>query len=224
VTQSPEPWQGHVQRANLKGFSRLKAVLWPRSVRIAEICSLGHFSWYWRLRWNLWRGFSGIDLHDSSRLSGVADIFGETPILTVVRLIELARRLAPGHAQYFVDLGSGRGTTCLAAAALGYRGLGFEKETDWAKRSNAVAGKLAQECRFVQADFLLEPWPKSCVVFVVATAFDEELRSRILQRFHDLDAGSLLIAGDWALPGLEELWSGRLPVDWGVIPFALYRR
>jgi hypothetical protein len=216
--------RGDNQRSQLKGFARLRAILWPRSLRFVEVWNLGRQSWYWRLRWNLWREFQGVDLHHPARIQGDSDIFGETPILTVVRLLDLARAVGPNQPTTFVDLGSGRGTTCLTAGFLGFQAIGYEKEVAWAQKAETVTHILGLDCHFKGLDFLSEPWPEKAVFFVVGTAFDSDLRNRLLDRFGELDSGSLIIAGDWALPdSYQTIWSGPLPVDWGIVPFSIYR-
>jgi SAM-dependent methyltransferase len=216
-------WLGDVQRARLTGFARLRAIFWRRSLRLYEAWALRRRPWVRSLRKELRREFSSIDTDDASRLTQRADIFGETPILTVVKLLELAGGFGPTP-DVFWDLGSGRGTTCLTAANCGFRAIGIEKEADWVRRAENIAQRLNLQASFLCADFLEADWPRNAVVFVVATAFPSELRKSICERVASLEPGSLLIAGDWTgLEQLELLWQGPLPVDWGAIPFSLYR-
>lgn len=224
MSEQRQHWAGDSQRARLKGFRRLRAILWPRSVRLVECLSLGHKGWYWKLRWSLFRGFSGIDPHAQERLDDQADIFGETPILTIVKLLELARGLVDVCPEHFVDLGSGRGTACFAAANLGFQALGLEKEKLWVERDQAISESLELSAEFRCQDFLRAAWPEPAVVFTIGTAFSPELRRDLGQRLGELPRESLVVTGDWDLgSGFEELWAGRLPVDWGTIQFRILR-
>lgn len=222
----PQPsWDADKQRASLSGFARLRAVLWPRSLRLMEWLQLGRHRWYRRLRRKLWLSFRGMDLHSKERLDDEACIYGATPTITLVKLLELAKSLLPEHPRVFLDLGSGTGELCLAASALGYRAVGMEREPLWVDAGNRIAAELNLPCEFVAGDFLQQEWPDSALVFVVATAFSEQMRSEIFTRFRALGEGSLLLAGDWELGDeTTKIWEGDLPVEWGVITFRLYRR
>jgi precorrin-6B methylase 2 len=143
-------------------------------------------------------------------------------LLTVMSLLQLAKTMEPP--KEFLDLGAGRGGVTLAAACCGFQATGVELEADWVERARRVAERLQVPATFRKADFIETEWPDSAVVFVVATAFAPELRQAILEKVLGLADGSLLIAGDWTdIESLERYWTGRLPVDWGVIPFAVYR-
>jgi len=213
-----------VQRKNLSGFARLRAILWQRSLRLTEAWYLGRYGWYWRLRRHLARAFSTVDLHSTGRLENQGDIFGETPVLTLTKLLEVASALEPEHPRRFVDLGSGRGLLPLAASFLGYEAYGFEKEADWVGRAQTVAKNLGASVRFEAQDFLEVELPTPALFFTVGTAFPPQFKEELLQVFSGLGAESLIITGDWELPAsFEGLWEGRLPVDWGVITFRVYR-
>lgn len=220
---TPEAWMGEVQRSHLSGFARLRAIFWRRSLRLYEGWALRDRPWVRQLRRELRREFAQVDPDDASRLSRRSDIFGETPILTVVRLLDLARSFQP-DLDTFLDLGSGRGTTCLAAANCGFVAIGIEKEADWVRRAAAISSRLGWSARFECGDFLKSEWPDKAAVFVVATAFPQDLRRSLAARVKALQPGSILIAGDWpGLTGFESLWEGSLPVDWGIIRFSIYR-
>lgn len=218
-------WDPTVQRSRLKGFARLRAILWPRSLRLVEAAALGGQSWYWKLRWHHWRAFRSVDLHSRGRLTEQALVYGATPVLTVWKLLELCRILTPQHPREFIDLGSGNGLVALASACKGYRAVGFELERDWVQRSSDVARALSIDCRFRAEDFRYADWPERAVVFAIGTAFSSEMREDIQGRFTLLKDGSLFVLGDWSLPEpYRLLWQGRLPVDWGVICFSIYTR
>ncbi len=215
-------WDGDLQRSRLSGFARLRAVFWKRSLRLYEWWALRDRPWARELNRELEREFKGVDPDDPGRVTDTARVFGETPLLTLTSLLDLARTLEPP--QEFLDLGAGRGGVALAAACCGFQATGVELEADWVERAGRVARRLHLPATFRRADFMEVEWPESAVVFVVATAFGPELRRAILDKFKGLARGSLLIAGDWTdIEELEPHWVGRLPVDWGVIPFAVYR-
>ena len=214
---------GHVQRARLKGFARLRAIMWRRSLRLYEAWSLRHLSWPRGLRKKLDSQFANSALDDPGRCERPSDIFGETPILTLLKLLEVTDAVRPHHPTHFVDLGSGRGLSCLVAASLGYTALGYEKESDWCEKATLVSQQLSLNARFQAGDFFQHDWPSQAVYFLVATAFPQDLRDDLERRFLDLDSTSLFVVGDWSLSSdFDTLWQGRLPVDWGVIPFGVY--
>lgn len=217
-----DSWDGDLQRSRLRGFARLRAVFWKRSLRLYEWWALRDKAWAQELRRELAREFQGVDPDDPGRVSDSSKVFGETPLLTVMSLLQLAQTLDPP--EEFLDLGAGRGGVTLAAASCGFQATGVELEADWVERARRVAERLQVPANFRKADFMEIEWPESAVVFVVATAFASELRRSILEKVLGLAKGSLLIAGDWTdIEGLERQWTGRLPVDWGIIPFSVYR-
>lgn len=224
MREEQEPWMGHVQRARLSGFAKLRAIMWRRSLRLYEAWSLRHLAWPRVLRRKLALQFANSSLHDPERCQKPSDIFGETPILTLVKLLEVIDAVSPVHPAEFVDLGSGRGLTCLVAASMGYSALGYEKESAWCEKATLVSQQLSLSARFQDGDFFAHDWPSKAVYFLVATAFPQTLREELERRFLELDSGSLFVVGDWKLSSdFEALWQGKLPVDWGVIPFVIYR-
>lgn len=220
----PPERSGEAQRSELKGFTRLRAILWSRSLQLTEMLELGHHGWYWKLKFQLWRGFRGLELHATDRVATSADIYGSTPLLTLVKLLELCRRQAPDHPRSFLDLGSGAGQLVLGAGCLDYSALGLEKETDWVQRAQKVAFQMGlEQCRFQSGDLFTDPWPQSGVVFTVATAFTPSQRAQLAERFRGLSADTLLVLGDMILEeGFTEITKVKLPVDWGIIPFGIY--
>lgn len=224
------PWHGDRQRAALSGFARLKAVLWRRSLWLYQSWKLWREPWYGPLTASLQRASGSFDLFASDRVRGQADIFGETPILTLSYLLETARTCLDVVPPLFVDLGCGRGTTCLTAACLGWSALGFEKEATWVEAARRAAADLesaglVSPAHFESGDFLLLEWPEQALYLVVATAFPLEMREEIALRLAALGGGASVLTADWELPAerFQKLWSGALPVEWGVTRFALWR-
>jgi hypothetical protein len=217
-------WSGQRQRANLKGFARLKAILWRRSLWLYQSWRLAGCPWYPPLSRALRQASRGMDLFTAERVRREADVFGETPPITVLHLLERVQ-LVLERPELLVDLGCGRGVTCLTAASLGIQALGFEQEESWVRLATEVAGGLGLPASFRQGDFLQAEWPARALYLIVATAFPEEMRSAIAERLKTLGCGAVALTADWSLPGedFEELWHGRLPVEWGTARFSLWR-
>lgn len=218
-------WHGDRQRASLRGFARLKAILWRRSLWLYQEWKLWGAPWYRPLTRALRRASANLDLFSKARVHGDADHFGETPILTMAHLLALAQACLPEPPSLFVDLGCGRGVTCLTAASLGWSAVGFEKEAAWVGAASRVASELALDARFESGDFLQREWPEVALYLVVATAFPEEMRAQLAPRLSALGRRAAVLTADWELPcdQFERLWGGTLPVEWGMADFALFR-
>lgn len=217
-----QPWSGDRQRAELRGFSRLRAILWRRSLHLYEWWTLHQESWPSPLRQELDRVFADIDLDDPRRCHAPSCAFGETPIVTTVKLLELVRAEIGRDLPVFLDLGCGRGMPCLVAAHLGYRGVGYELDERMVRRSNEAAQNLGVDAAFYDGDFLLHKWPSPALIYVTATAYPESVREALLECFKECRESYFLVV-DWELPGpFRALWSGVFPVGWGTASFALY--
>lgn len=219
-------WSGARQRAALKGFDRLKAILWRRSLALYEGCLLGKKRWYRRLTWTSWQHLAALDLFNAQRVIQAADVFGETPIITTTHLLKLIEsHLKHPAPSPFVDLGCGRGLCCLTAASLGIPAIGYEKEASWVQAASKVSTHLKLDCRFYDDNFLDANWPSSGTFFVVATAFSQDMRDNLAQRLATLSDTSIIITADWLLPKayFTPIWQGLLPVNWGTAKFAAWR-
>ncbi len=89
------------------------------------------------------------------------------------------------------------------------------------ERSNRVASELKVPARFTRGDLLLDPWPEGELYYLASTAFGQETRQRLLERFSGLPAGALVATLDWSLP-LEGRAAFYLPVTWGLALCQLY--
>ena len=201
----------------------MKAILWRRSLRLYQGWKLAGQAWYSPLAKAISQATSHFDLFSARRVRRPADVFGETPILTTLRLLELTESHLGRQPKMFVDLGCGRGVTCLTAASLGITSVGYEQEASWVKAAIQVAEKLQLAASFQAGDFLAAQWPREATYLVVGTAYPEEMRAEIALRLSTLEPAAV-ITGDWPLPEetFERLWQGKLPVDWGVATFALW--
>lgn len=217
-------WSGDLQRSRLKGFERIRAIWWRRSLELYQIWKLGGQTWYWPLARELKRATAQLDLFDGKRVRQPSEIFGETPMLTTVTLLELTEERLAHKPELFVDLGCGRGVTCLTASCLGISSLGLELEPAWVEAAKQVATALKLPAQFVKGDFLDAKWPAEAVYFTVGTTYPMEMREEIAARLLAAKPKAV-ICGDWELPqnDFESLWSGSLPVDWGVARFTLCR-
>ncbi len=218
-------WSGERQRASLTGFARVRAVLWRRSLRLYEWWALRREPWFRPLRRELKRNFRGIDPFGAERVQAPQDVFGETPILTMVTLLHQLDGMDPKPGQPFVDLGCGRGVTCLVAASRGWTALGLEREEKWVSAAQAVADSLELSASFRAEDFTQADWPEGGTYLAVATAFDQQLKEQVLSRLQELRI-STVITADWDLrsPSYELVWERPLPVDWGTAHFRVFAR
>ena len=214
-------WRADLQRQQLSGFQKIRAVLWRRSLRLYESWALRAESWYRPLIRSVNHRFSGLDCDSPGRVTQDALVFGETSPLTTVTLLKLVEPIVAEGTKHFVDLGCGRGVTCLVAASVGWESSGFEHEENWMQAARRVAGDLQLEVNFLAGDFLEQDWPTQGVFYVVGTAFDDQLLAEIMER---IPKDSPIIACDWLVDssGRELLWEGSLPVEWGQAYFRLY--
>lgn len=219
-------WSGDRQRAHLKGFARLKAILWRRSLQLYQGWKLADQPWYPPLVRALKQTTGRLDLFAPERVKRAADVFGETPILTTVSLLRLTEDKLGRPPALFVDLGCGRGVSCLTAASLGITAQGYEQEPAWVQAARKTAAELGLPAAFEEGDFLQAEWPGQALYFIVGTAYPAEMREEIALRLSELGPEVAVITGDWSLPDevFEPLWRGSLPVDWGIADFTLWKR
>lgn len=193
-------------------------------MRLYQHWLLGGYDWYWPLVKLLDKANAELDPFRKDRVRGTEDLFGETPILTIFRLLEIAEAVLQEKPRLWVDLGCGRGVSCLTAASVGVASVGFEKEMSWVQSASCVAEKMSLPATFESGDFLLKEWPSPALVFVVATAFPQVMREEIALRLLRQPAPTAVMTADWELGeyGFQQRWEGRLPVDWGTANFSLW--
>jgi SAM-dependent methyltransferase len=195
-----------------------------------EWSRLGGQAWWWKLHWGLWRAYRGWHPHralgslpEAERQDSLA--YGETPAYTVLRALGLCRRHYP-EARSLLDLGAGRGTLALTAAANGWNVVAIECLEDLVARSQPVSAALGWPVRWVQGDLLTLPHPRFDILHVAATAFPDAMRQTLANRLaEECDSGQGLLLQDWILDDdrFEPLAGVRLPVTWGTSYFTLHR-
>lgn len=199
---------------------------WAGGLSLLEVLRFGPCWWWWRLRWAVIQEYRGFDIQEvvSRHTAGGAQelSYGETPTVTLARLFELAD-LEPRAR--FVDLGSGRGLTVLAAALMGYEACGLELLEEYVKRARNVARRLKIQAEFRHSDILEEPWPEAELYLLNSTAFPQGFRDRLTPRLASLQRASIIVTYDWELSDefFQEISSLRLPVTLGTVLCRLYQ-
>ena len=205
-------------------------VAWGTSLALYEAVLLGDRAWWWQLHFHLWRAYRDWDpdavlagLSEDENLGTLA--YGETPASTIKRALVICRQHFP-DAFSLCDLGAGRGVLSMASAALGWDVLAVEYLAEFLKRSEPVCQKMNLSVDWVQGDFLTLPLPEADIVHTAATAYPDDFRARLLEKFvveGQKTQGFLL--QDWIIDDerFEVLTGFRLPVTWGSSYFALHR-
>lgn len=201
--------------------SRAAGLTFALGLSFAEVLRFGHCAWWWRLRYSVWREFRQVDVakivlkRTSEELA-----YGETPTVTLARVLELAE-LKLGST--VVDLGAGRGTALMAAAALGYRAAGIEIVEAYVAPARRVAQKLGLEVDFRCGDFVTDEWPEGDLYLLNSTAFPTSLRDKLEKRLYHIDG--YVVTYDWELNSefFEQQAALRLPVSVGTVMCRLFR-
>lgn len=219
LRREQKPWMGVIGE-----------IAWGTSLALYEAVLLGDKAWWWQMHYHLWRAYSDWDpdevlagLSEEENLGTLA--YGETPASTIRRALSFCREHFP-DAFSLCDLGAGRGVLSMTSAALGWDVLAVEYLAEFQKRSEPVCRKLNLSVDWVQADFLKLPLPPADIVHTAATAYPEEFRETLADKFAcegTAEQGFLL--QDWILDEerFEVLVGIRLPVTWGSSYFALHR-
>lgn len=219
LRKEQKPWLGVVGE-----------IAWGTSLALYEMILLGDKSWWWRLHFHLWKAYRGWDpdvvldnLPSEKRLETLA--YGETPASSIKRALEVCREHYP-DAFSLCDLGAGRGVLSMTSAALGWDVLAVEYMEEFLRRSRPVSQKMGLSVSWVQGDFLKLPLPPADIVHTAATAFPEDVRHKLADKFAtegSVEQGFLL--QDWILDEerFETLVGFRLPVTWGSSHFTLHR-
>lgn len=208
----------------------LGELAWGVALTLHEGFQLGGQSWWWKLHWHLWRAYRGWHPHRAlAQLSPTefsdALAYGETPALTVVKALQLCRQHVPA-ARSLLDLGAGRGTLALTAAAQGWEVVAMECVEELIARSQPVGDALGWPVRWVHGDVRTAPLVRCDILHVAATAYPEPMRQLLADRFaRECDPSQGLLLQDWILDDdrFEALVGVRLPVTWGTSYFTLHR-
>ena len=114
----------------------------------------------------------------------------------------------------------------MTAAALGWDVLAVEYMPEFLKRSAPISERMGLSVDWVRGDFLKLPIPPADIIHTAATAYPEEFRTQMADKFAaegTAEQGFLL--QDWLLDEerFELIVGVQLPVTWGSSYFALHR-
>jgi Methyltransferase domain len=205
-------------------------IAWGTSLALYETILLGDKAWWWQMHYHLWRAYG--DWDPDAILAGLAKdenlgtlAYGETPASTIRRALQVCGGHFP-NAFSLCDLGAGRGVLSMTCAALGWDVLAVEYLGEFLKRSQPVCTKMGLSVDWVQGDFLTLPLPPADIIHTAATAYPEEFRAKLADKFasEGIPEQGFLIQ-DWILDEerFEVLAGVRLPVTWGSSYFTLHR-
>lgn len=204
---------------------------WGIALSWHELARLGRHPWWWKLHYGLWRAYRGWDprralanLPPQQQRDTLA--YGETPAYTVLKALAICRQHFP-RARTLLDLGAGRGTLAMTAAATGWQVEAVEYLPELVSRSEPVSERLGWPVRWTTGDFLTLPLACCDLIHVAATAYPEATRAALANRWAaECDCSQGLLLQDWILDDerFEPLVGVRLPVTWGTSYFTLHRR
>jgi hypothetical protein len=203
---------------------------WSIAISLHECLRLGRYPWWWKLHLGLWRAYRGWHPNDTLGALPAEEqrdtlAYGETPAYTVTRVLAMCRQHFP-RAQSLLDLGAGRGTLALTAAATGWDVLAVEYLQELVLRSEPVGRRHGWPVQWLHGDFLTLSLPRCDIIHVAATAFSDQTRQALADRWiGECDPGQGLLLQDWILDDerFEPLIGVRLPVTWGCSYFTLHR-
>jgi hypothetical protein len=164
---------------------------------------------------------------------GEVDVYryGETPLTTIDLLTQRANVTAD---DVYVELGCGRGRTCLWMRTwIGCQTVGIDYVPAFIERANAVVqAQQLEGIAFLCRDFLQEPWEKGTVFYVDATLFEDTEIAQLIRRFDALPPGSRVIGVNLTLvsPTSDEnsLWREEqrftASYPWGQAEVAIFQR
>lgn len=168
------------------------------------------------------------------RERGESDLYryGETPLTTMALL---AKKAAITPSDCYLELGCGRGRTCLwLHAFVGCDVVGIDYVPAFIQHADEVVGELGlDKIHFYCRDFLKEPWwDRSTIVYVDATLLDNDEIVQLLRRCEELPLGCRLLAvnlsptGDYPeeSPSWEEELRFTASYLWGKAEVSLSRR
>lgn len=203
-------------------------IAWGTSLALFELCTVGRRAWWWRLHWEMFRQFRGLDpdrlVRDLRGNEPGSLAYGETPVSTARRIFELTKLPAGGRV---ADIGCGRGLVVLAAAQAGYQASGVEYFAQYVSRARSVAERLDLAVDLVVGDFLEVDLPEADLYMVGSTAFPEHVREVLAPRLASVSPpGAVVVTQDWFIehPGFSRQGSLRLPVTWGTAVFTPHIR
>lgn len=208
----------------------LGEVAWGTALGLYECFLLGHRAWWWQMHFGLWRAYRG--WHPDRVLEQLPEeeyrdtlAYGETPASSVLKMLDMCREHFP-EADSLLDLGAGRGIIAMTAASQQWDVMALEYLREFIERSEPVTLRLGLPVQWVCGDFLQLPFPPCDILHVAATAYPEETRQALADKFAaECGPDQGIVTQDWILDEerFEALVGIRLPVTWGSSYFTLHR-
>lgn len=226
-------------------YSALENIFWITSQTCRELKEHGTSSWWWQVRWALYKAWFGYSpnlaihkyfkehhpelLQENNYLpDDCGDLtYGETLPGTAYHLL---KTLEIGPQSKVVDLGCGRGVFSLVAgAAFGAESIGCDLLEDYIIRGNKAASylNLQEKVKFQLLDFTKDPLPSADLYFLSATCLQEETWQKLLTNLHRTtkhDDQALSISQ----PLPHSLWQlqmrANVPFTWGEATIYAYSR
>ncbi|MCS6886295.1 MAG: class I SAM-dependent methyltransferase [Acidobacteriota bacterium] len=193
---------------------------------VLEVCTFAGHWWWWKLRLKLLllylpEGPYRLAMREASKV-GLAQenlIYGETPCLTVKKILE---RISPSAKDVLLDLGCGRGLVVLTSYyCFGMSAVGIDILPSFVERGRKLVGWLADtKVEFIEADIRNLPdemLDAATVVYLASTTFDDEQMQRIVTCLERAKAGTRLITLSEAFPSpaYRLIYSEEFYFSWG---------
>jgi len=202
------------------------------SIFIYEVLVFGEFSWFWKIKWLLWKYyFSNSPYEIVSKFCGRVRpaydnlIYGETPFVTMKHILEYASAC---EGLKFCDLGAGRGTTVFFAQCyFGMDAVGFEIIPDYVDLANKIKEKLKIEgVQFLNRDFLESDLSGFDIIYVTPTTWDNENMKNLVDALKTAKSGASVIAVSIELlcDFLKKTGEKKYPFSWDKTEVYFYKK
>ena len=143
-------------------------------------------------------------------------IYGETPILTMHKILEDA---GVSSEDLLVDLGCGRGITLFGAyISKNMHCIGVDLIEPFITKGNKIVQKLkTDKIKFVNCDILTYDLSKGNVFFIAGTTFEDEVISKIALKLSALKTGSKIISLSQKInaDGFRVIYKKKYQFSWG---------
>jgi SAM-dependent methyltransferase len=182
---------------------------------------------------------------NEKKLKGTSFVYGELRFVPFACTIEKIKEELPEEGGIFVDLGSGSGKACFAAALLHpfTKVIGIEimedltekartiLREDWNPPSSLLWNRRSKnktaEIQFIREDVTKIQWWKQCdVAFANSTCFDRKLMRTISRQSENMKKGSFFITFTKELCSdqWEVINSKRYNMSWGAATVFIHRK